>query len=152
MLIIEIFWPNDKWFVYNDFHDATNLFLKQVYSCAVVDACLICTDLPVRWDISVIYIHIRATVQHTWYIHLSVICVVFLWSVSIDEASSIDTLQRKTTQIINRHTSKENNTNYRYIYMSSDCFSPIPFFVLCFVSNDISVSGLFILDCPFGLL
>jgi hypothetical protein len=39
-----------------DFEDATNLFLKQVYSCAVVDACLIWTDLiilisrPVRWD------------------------------------------------------------------------------------------------------
>jgi hypothetical protein len=39
-----------------DFDDATNLFLKQVYSCAVVDACLIWTDLiilisrPVRWD------------------------------------------------------------------------------------------------------
>jgi hypothetical protein len=28
-----------------DFDDATNLFLKQVYSCAVVDACLIWTDL-----------------------------------------------------------------------------------------------------------
>ena len=39
-----------------DFDDATNLFLKQVYSCAVVDACLIWTNLiilisrPVRWD------------------------------------------------------------------------------------------------------
>ena len=39
-----------------DFDDATKLFLKQVYSCAVVDACLIWTDLiilisrPVRWD------------------------------------------------------------------------------------------------------
>jgi hypothetical protein len=39
-----------------DFDDATNLFLKQVYSCAVVVACLIWTDLiilisrPVRWD------------------------------------------------------------------------------------------------------
>jgi hypothetical protein len=50
MLIIEIIWPNAKCFVYNDFDDATNLFLKQVYSCAVVDVCLICTDLPVRWD------------------------------------------------------------------------------------------------------
>ena len=28
-----------------DFDDATNLFLKLVYSCAVVDACLIWTDL-----------------------------------------------------------------------------------------------------------
>ena len=56
MLIIEIIWPNAKCFVYNDFDDATNLFLKQVYSCAVVDVCLIWTDLiilisrPVRWD------------------------------------------------------------------------------------------------------
>ena len=39
-----------------DFDDTTNLFLKHVYSCAVVDACLIWTDLiilisrPVRWD------------------------------------------------------------------------------------------------------
>jgi hypothetical protein len=39
-----------------DFDAATNLLLKQVYSCAVVDACLIWTDLiilisrPVRWD------------------------------------------------------------------------------------------------------
>ena len=39
-----------------DFDDATNLFLKQVYSCAVVDACLIWTDIiiliswSVRWD------------------------------------------------------------------------------------------------------
>jgi hypothetical protein len=39
-----------------DFDDATNLFLRQVYSCAVVDACQIWTDLiilisrPVRWD------------------------------------------------------------------------------------------------------
>jgi hypothetical protein len=28
-----------------DFDDATNLFLRQVYSCAVVDACQIWTDL-----------------------------------------------------------------------------------------------------------
>ena len=28
-----------------DFDDATNLFFKQVYSCAVVDACLIWTDI-----------------------------------------------------------------------------------------------------------
>jgi hypothetical protein len=41
-----------------DFDDTTNLFLKQVYSCAVVDTyiCLIWTDLlilisrPVHWD------------------------------------------------------------------------------------------------------
>jgi hypothetical protein len=39
-----------------DFDDATNIFLKQVYSCAVVHSCLIWTDLiililrPVRWD------------------------------------------------------------------------------------------------------
>ena len=39
-----------------DFDDATNLFFKRVYSCAVVDACLMWTDLiilisrPVRWD------------------------------------------------------------------------------------------------------
>ena len=39
-----------------DFDDAINLFFRQVYSCAVVDACLIWTDLiilisrPVRWD------------------------------------------------------------------------------------------------------
>ena len=39
-----------------DFDDATNLFLKQVYSCAAVDACLLWTDLiilisrPLRWD------------------------------------------------------------------------------------------------------
>ena len=39
-----------------DFDDATNLFFRQVYSYAVVDGCLIWTDLiiliprPVRWD------------------------------------------------------------------------------------------------------
>ena len=39
-----------------DLDDATNLFSKQAYSCAVVDVCLIWTDLiilisrPVRWD------------------------------------------------------------------------------------------------------
>jgi hypothetical protein len=39
-----------------DFDDATNLFLKQVYSCAVVDTWLIWTDIiilisrPVCWD------------------------------------------------------------------------------------------------------
>jgi hypothetical protein len=39
-----------------DFDDATDFFFKQVYSCTVVDACLIWTNLlilisrPVRWD------------------------------------------------------------------------------------------------------
>ena len=39
-----------------DFDDATNFFFKQVYSCTVVDACLLWTDIiililrPVRWD------------------------------------------------------------------------------------------------------
>ena len=43
-----------------DFDDATNPFLKQVYSCAVVDPCLIWTDLivlisrPVRSLIKII--------------------------------------------------------------------------------------------------
>jgi hypothetical protein len=52
-----------------DFDDATNLFLKQVYSCAVVDACLIWTDpiilisRPARWDKLYQSIHFKGKLQ-----------------------------------------------------------------------------------------
>jgi hypothetical protein len=60
-----------------DFDDATNLVFKQVYSCAVVDACLIWTDLIIL---------ISRPVRSDQYVEIS---------------------------FINRHTSKENYTNYR---------------------------------------
>ena len=65
-----------------DFDDTTNLFFKQVYSCTVVEACLIWTDL-IFW-------------YHDQYVEKI--------------ALSIDTLQRKTTQTTDKsvyiHTPK----------------------------------------------
>jgi hypothetical protein len=48
---ILVFYPEPEYkysslsVIFIDFDDAANLFLKQVYTCAVADACLIWTDL-----------------------------------------------------------------------------------------------------------
>ena len=47
-----------------DFDDATNLFFKQVYSYAVVDECLIWTDLIILISRPVIYIEISFINRH----------------------------------------------------------------------------------------
>ena len=105
MLIIEIIWPSAKCFVYNDFDDAINLFLKQVCSCAVVDACLI---YP--------------------YVEIS---------------------------LINRHTSKENNTNYRQMDISGMLNSSTNVYIITEICHPTALRqfrSLFCVLCPMPLV